>query len=1030
MSLQLGGVWVETKQLTETKLYNKLKNGYDGKDAIIATKITTILEELCKKATDMMKRNVSLHKQFTLHDEVHLVRVTELMAMILGEDGINALNPMEIMLLILSAYYHDIGMVPNDNEIENLEKNSEYKVFCENWKLNHPTYKEAQQIIKKCKREEVISRCADIITIFNSAIITDYIRINHGKLAKQIIEQQANSDNLWKIEEVDFSYLVAKISESHTLPMDIISDLSQFPVDERYLEYSINIQYLCIVLRLADVLDFDKERTPDELYKAISFTNSVSVQEWEKHRSITGWEISNECIRFTAQCTHPSYQRTIYRFMDYIDSELVKCHEVVRDFPERVKRYKLNIPVKVERDRIVAKNNSYIYHDLEISVSRDEIVKLLMMDELYGSRSLCVRELLQNALDALRYRKKIFKSAGFEWNDGKVVFRQYVDEYGRINLICEDNGIGMDENIVNSYLTKAGRSYYKSPEFQQIRLELLHKGIDFNPCSQFGIGFMSCFMLGDEIHIHTRRDYGHGKMQGIPLVIEMNGISGILLIKKGNDSQPVGTTIRIIGKEKPRYFDEWVDNAWLIETLDAFALECEFPIEAICDIDEIRESCEILPNTLFNKTMLEIPKLEKHIITYEYDLCETNRDMRGKMRVSFLVDSNGRITLKNDLAEIVKDKKYDRFVCECSDEVIDLDSDHQSAVCCDGIFVCGSPGRKRNEKRMNRIGMRADLFHLGNVSYVADIRGDLKPLLTPARTPKEHFHNMHPTWKKVGKNLEDAIGRLWEKVFNDITDEAGIITAMILAVIYGFRLEYLPEDVIFNKLYVPILLNSKMQWKKLSDIEKFEIKGEKLFWSESYEVDVDESIQYYTVAGRGRELKASLLAAIKNISYLGIEHNRTYLYVKRSHEIQNVQKRMIYSDSFIGVGFMNYASNVGDYISILTGYKTVNRNHPLFKYFWEDAYSEEKSSLSNFVKSFIFFVTDKDNIKDLKEGKIDKWQKKIGCLYLDVDWENYGDIPSDGYKIWSSEYGEIEITQKMLIEWSEYKISGTYELYL
>lgn len=122
MSLELGGVLVETKQLTETKLYNKLKNGYDGKDAIIATKITIILEELCKKATDMMKRNVSLHKQFTLHDEVHLVRVTELMAMILGEDGMNTLNPMEIMLLILSAYYHDIGMVPNDKEIENLEK--------------------------------------------------------------------------------------------------------------------------------------------------------------------------------------------------------------------------------------------------------------------------------------------------------------------------------------------------------------------------------------------------------------------------------------------------------------------------------------------------------------------------------------------------------------------------------------------------------------------------------------------------------------------------------------------------------------------------------------------------------------------------------------------------------------------------------------------------------------------------------------------------------------------------------------------
>lgn len=716
--------------------------------------------------------------------------------------------------------------------------------------------------------------------------------------------------------------------------------------------------------------------------------------------------------------------------MDYIDSELIKCHEAVVNFPGRVSQYKLNVPVQVDRSRIVAKDNLYIYHDLEISVSRDEIVKLLMMDELYGSRSLCVRELLQNSLDALRFRKKMFQSDGLLWNEGRVVFRQFIDEYERVNLVCEDNGIGMDEDIINSYLTKAGRSYYKSSEFQQLCLELKNKGIEFNPCSQFGIGFMSCFMLGNEIHIHTRRDYGHGKKQGIPLVIEINGISGIILIKKGEETQPIGTTIRIIGEEKPRYFDERTDKTWLIETLDGFALECEFPIKASCDIEEISQQYEILPNTLFNRTVLENNLLVNNIITYEYDLSKTNANLNGKMRVSFLKDKDGKISLKNDLAEIVKDDKYDRFVCVCGDEVLDLDSDYQSSICCDGILVCGYPGRKRNQRRSSRIGIRANLFHLGNVSYVADIRGNLKPLLTPARMPKEYFHNMHPTWKKVGHTLESALGKLWEEVFNDVNGEQEVVNAMILATVYGFRFEYLPEDVILTKLYIPIISNGKMCWKKLSSIDKFEIKGEKLLLDDTHEMDVDETIEYYTVSSRCRNLKESLISAIKNVSRLGVDDEKTYLYIKRFYEVGNVQNRRIYSDSVVGVLMTEYTSKSSDYVSIITGYRTVNRNHPLFSYFWNDAYNEEKSLLSNFVKSFIFFVTDTSNINKIKEGKIDKWHKEIGCLYLDVDWENYDNIPADYFKIWSSEYGEIEITKEMLIEWSQYKISSCYDIYI
>lgn len=1009
---------VVVKQLTDTRLYKKLKTGYEGTDAAMAEKILGVLERLCSKASDRMKKSVSLHKEYTLHDEVHLVRVTELMAMILGEAGINALNPMEIMLLILAAYYHDIGMVLEDSDIENLNSNQEFLTFRENWKVNHPSYQETLQQKRRSKNSDVVERCANVIYMLDASILTEYIRINHGDLSRKIIEQEALNNDLWEIEEVGFSYLLSKIAESHTLT---VADLKEYPVDERYLSYNINVQYLCVILRLADILDFDKERTPDELYRTISFTNSISIQEWEKHRSVIGWEISDSIIRFTAHCTHPAYQRTIYRFMDYIEDELVQCHELVRNFPKRLSAYQLNIPVRVSRDGIRAKNSAYLYHDLEISISRDEIVKLLMMDELYGNKSLCIRELLQNSLDALRHRKSLFQSVGIEWEAGKVTFRQYLDEYGRINLECHDNGIGMDERIVSSYLTKAGRSYYKSPEFEQLRLYLKKKGIDFHPCSQFGIGFMSCFMIGDEIHIHTRRDYGEGKAHGTPLIIEMNGISGILLIKEGEQSQPVGTTVRIIGKEKPRYFDEWVDKIQLLDVLDGYALECEFPIEARCEIEEIQGECTILPHTLVNKTVLEIPKLENSILTYEYDMNQINHNLHGNMRVSFLKGNDGKITLKNDVAELTKSVKYDSFMFRCRDKVIDVDYGHYSSICCDGILVCGLPGRHRVRPVLGRIEMRANLFSLGNVSYVADIRGDLKPRLTPSRGPRENGYNMHPSWRLVENELEHACGRLWELVFADLRSQQEIVTGMILATVYGFRFEHLPEDVIYHKLFIPILEQGKISWRKLSEIDKFEVADDKLYFSNTQEIGVDEEISYYEDSAHGISTRENIIAAIKSVSCLVVENGRTYLYVKKPYEIRNIQEVCLISDSIIGIRVMNYAANMDRYLSIITGYRTVNRNHPLVNRLLPEIYKEELGPLASFVRRLIFFVTDEDNIRNIKEEQKSMAQKRLGCYYLEVDWQEYEDVIADDYRIWTPDYGDVVITKDMLKAWAEYK---------
>lgn len=140
--------------------------------------------------------------------------------------------------------------------------------------------------------------------------------------------------------------------------------------------------------------------------------------------------------------------------MDWIDAELTACQAICQNQPQNIKPYQLRLPSKVDRSRIGPLDNAYRVHDLEFSLSRNEIVRLLMMDNLYGGEHLCIRELLQNSLDALRYRKALFREGGTEWDEGRVDFRHYVDSDGFEVLQCVDNGVGMDENIIQNHFVQ------------------------------------------------------------------------------------------------------------------------------------------------------------------------------------------------------------------------------------------------------------------------------------------------------------------------------------------------------------------------------------------------------------------------------------------------------------------------------------------------------------------------------------------------------------------------------------------------
>ncbi|MCX5061655.1 MULTISPECIES: HSP90 family protein [unclassified Streptomyces] len=113
----------------------------------------------------------------------------------------------------------------------------------------------------------------------------------------------------------------------------------------------------------------------------------------------------------------------------------------------------------------------------------------LLSHHLYSSPRVYLRELLQNAVDAITARRA-------EQPDAPGLVRLYA-EAGTLRV--EDTGVGLTESDVHSLLATIGRSSKRAEEIadgiQQVRSDFL---------GQFGIGLLACFVVAERIRVVSR----------------------------------------------------------------------------------------------------------------------------------------------------------------------------------------------------------------------------------------------------------------------------------------------------------------------------------------------------------------------------------------------------------------------------------------------------------------------------------------------------------------------------------------------
>src|SRR5215468_4301281 len=116
----------------------------------------------------------------------------------------------------------------------------------------------------------------------------------------------------------------------------------------------------------------------------------------------------------------------------------------------------------------------------------------LLSHHLYGSPRVYVRELLQNAADAITARRSQQPTSPAS------IWLETAKQTGDGTLRVHDTGIGLTEDQVHELLATIGRSG-KRDELGFSRQEFL---------GQFGIGLLSCFLVADEVDVCTRSAHG------------------------------------------------------------------------------------------------------------------------------------------------------------------------------------------------------------------------------------------------------------------------------------------------------------------------------------------------------------------------------------------------------------------------------------------------------------------------------------------------------------------------------------------
>lgn len=561
------------------------------------------------------RNNTKFFAEYTDHSLEHVQEVLKTANDLIRNECRAMIKSGDVAALVLAALLHDCAMHLSIDGFINLVQSDDYLIEGFSDKPWNVLWLDFLAESRRFSGRKLMALFGDTepvrhppmspqeMTGKDLLLCGEFLRRHHHRLAHEIAlfgvpGPGENKLQLKGTEDTEHIIdLAGVIARSHGLSIRDCFDYLQTHYSNVKVVRGLHPVYIMALLRIADILQIRSERAPRQIQQVDQLQSPVSVAEWEMHQAIKdiNFHDSPEVVLVVAEPKNVKTYLAVRKLLDRIQYELDRAWTVIgeiygsddslRHFGLKIRRIHSNID-DLEQ---FSKRVPYIPTQASFEVADTDLLKLLIAP-LYGEKpEIGIRELLQNAIDAVRELKEYRKQRSDLTNvdlpdqDGDVLISIDQDEEGKWWVAISDKGIGMTVDTVREYFLKAGASLRRSEiwkktfEDEQGKSRVLRSG-------RFGVGALAAFLLGDQIYISTRHVTDQTG-EGIEFQCQLDTEA----IELRRIKRPLGTTIRVQISDEIKETLEKKPNSWNWYFLDE-------PIVVRQIAGEILERDKPLPN--------------------------------------------------------------------------------------------------------------------------------------------------------------------------------------------------------------------------------------------------------------------------------------------------------------------------------------------------------------------------------------------------------------------------------------------------
>lgn len=538
------------------------------------TRILMSQWEFDEKLVGKSLENVgSYYPHFSSHNESHSQQILVNIERLLGSN-IEKLTATDTWLILEAAYWHDIGMLFNADEVQKVFEEDDFKEYVES--LANDNTQDLHEFAKVWHEDgwnKALVNHSDPHTGVEKyrQMIAEWYRRGHAKNSNDIVMKPFEKLNISSprtelLPKRIYRYL-GQICWAHGLGFDDYV-MTTLPFRQTGMgTENCHPRFVACLLRLGDLFDIDDNRFCPVMARQVGNMPSFSETHKHKHQAIREFQLDNETVSITAICSTEMAYIECRNWFDWIREEI---QNQMSQWKNIVPSRDFGLLPTINKLDVEMTDKKILLNDKPMKFSLDErsAIELLQGNNLYKDDMSIYRELIQNAIDATMIRvwlehgieksqeplppkanpydestRKIFEKYPIELDCRKVADNEASTLW---EFSIEDNGVGISRKDLEYMQKIAGSKNNK--EKQKITRQMPEW---MRPSGEFGIGLHSAFLLmkdlpteQQKITIFTKSRMTHESLK-IELNSPLSGKSGYCFIEEVDNLKKYGTKLVI-----------------------------------------------------------------------------------------------------------------------------------------------------------------------------------------------------------------------------------------------------------------------------------------------------------------------------------------------------------------------------------------------------------------------------------------------------------------------------------------------------